>query len=395
MSQRRLSPTNAAVAPKARLLSALGGGRPAILPVAPLYLSLYLAKVRHETYAEEWRRRAELAGGTMGVTFEDELAVQREVWYSGYEVFAEAPDWLTLPIVGSRRPLEGCVVALEDEGACYWTSAAGMRHRLDLPFSDAVSPRWEATDPPRSAEEARARIPVPESRDIEEAGHLELARRLLAEVGETYALCWLTGSPYTAGYAHLGFQGLMLAMREQPEVLLAIAEAQLEVLLAWATAVRNAGVQVVFVEEWACGADLISPEHYRTFAWPFERELCRELRRLGFRTVFYFCGAIDDRLAELSGLEADALAFEESKKGWRVDIGEVRGTAGPERCLFGNLDVVRVRDGDREALRRDVRRQIDAAGSKAFVTSIGSPLTLDTPPHKVDWLIEAAREYES
>ena len=373
----------------------MGGGRPAVLPVAPLYLSLYLAKVRHETYAEEWRRRAELAGGAVAVTFEEELTVQREVWYGGYEVFAEAPDWLSLPIVGSRESLEGPLVALEDEGACYWTNAAGMRRRLDVPFSDAVSPQWEASDPPRSVEEARARMPVPEPRDIEEAGYLELARRLLAEVGDTYALCWLTGSPYTAGYAHLGFQGLMLAMREQPEVLVAIVERQLEAALAWARAVRNAGVQVVFVEEWACGADLISPEHYRTFAWPFERELCRGLGRLGFKTVLYFCGAIEDRLAELGGLGADALAFEESKKGWRVDIGQVRTMVGPGRCLFGNLDVVRVRDGGRETLQGDVRRQIDAAGPEAFVTSIGSPLTLNTPPQKVDWLMAAAREYRS
>ena len=394
MNRRRLGPaTQAAVAPKARLLSALGGGRPSVLAVAPLYLSLYLAKRRHEAYGREWRRRAEAGGGSVAVRFEDEVAVQREVWYQGYEVFAEPPDWLSAPPGGPRAFYEGCEIRLEDD-ACCRCDATGHRTRIDAPFSDASAPLWKVSDPPRTPGEIASRIDVPEPANLAEAGWFDLTRQLVAEVGEEYALYWSTGSPYTACYAYLGFEGMMLAMREQPEIMTAIAERRLQQVVAWAAAARNAGLELVFVEEWACGADLISPRDYRTFAWPFERDLCRELRRLGFRTVFYFCGSIDDRLAEIRQLEAEALAFEESKKGFKIDIGDVRREVGAERCLFGNLDVTRVRDADAETLRQEVFRQVEAAGPGAFVASTGSPLTLDTAPCRVDRLMATARSYQ-
>lgn len=382
-------PTGAGAAPSARLLAALEGRRTAVMPVAPLYMSLYLAGPRHDARARFWRERAEAAGGTLPVAREDYLAVEHAVWREGHDLLAEWPDWLHVPLVSSRRAIEECVVEVDDEG-CFWRGRHG-RQRLDAPFTNMAPCVWEADDPPRSGDEVRARVPVPDPAEVLASGCFDLARGLVGEVGETYALHWATSAPYPAAYRHLGFHGLMLAMRERPDVVLAIAERTLANTLAWATAARNAGLKLVFVEEWACGADLISPQDYLTFAWPFERDLCRGLRKLGFKTVLYFCGSIADRLDRLAGLEADALAFEESKKGWTVEIGAVRERLGPSRCLFGNLDVVLLRDGDARALDDEVARQIESAGPRGFVVSTGSPITLDTPPRQLDALIRAAR----
>ena len=379
------------LSPKGRLLAALDGRRPSIVPVAPLYLSLYLAGPRHEARARLWRERAEAAGGALPVTRQDYLAVEEAVWRHGYGLFAEWPDWLHLPHVAPRRATENCVVEVDDEG-CFWCDRHG-RGRLDTPFTNMAPCLWEVDQPPDSVHEVNARIPIADSDHLATSGSFELAQRLLGEVREEYAFYWSTGAPYPAAYRHLGFHGLMVAMRERPEIVIAIAERTLANTLVSAAAARTAGLEVAFVEEWACGADLISPGDYRTFAWPFERELCRGLKELGFRVVFYFCGSIQDRLDELARLDADALAFEESKKGWTVDIGAVREQLGPGRCLFGNIDAVLVRDGSPETLAAEVRRQIERAGPRSFVTSIGSPLTLDTAPEQLDALVHATHAY--
>jgi uroporphyrinogen-III decarboxylase len=377
------------MSPKARLFAALDGQQPPILPVAPLYMSLYLAGPRHDARARLWRERAEAAGGTRPVTREEYLEVEHAVWWEGYGRFAELPDWLHVPLLSPRHATEECVVEVDREG-CFWRGRYG-RQRLDAPFTNMAPCLWEADDPPASVDEVKARIPVSDADQLAASGGFDLAERLVSEMGERQALYWATGAPYPAAYRHLGFYGLMLAMRERPDIVLAIGERTLANTLAWAAAARNAGLELVFVEEWACGADLIGPADYHTFAWPFERDLCRGLRELGFRTVFYFCGSIADRLDRIAALEADALAFEESKKDWTVDIAAIRKELGPERCLFGNMDVVLLRDGSPDAVNREVQRQIESAGPGAFVVSLGSPVTLDTPPGQVDLLMRAAR----
>jgi uroporphyrinogen decarboxylase len=269
----------------------------------------------------------------------------------------------------------------------------GVRSRLDVPFSDQLAPLWEAGDPPTSAAEVRARMPVTSAEALRASGLHVLTEQLLEQTGGTHALYGSCSAPYPAVYNLLGFSGLMFAMREQPELVTVAAECSLAATVTYAEAARAAGLEVMFVEEWACSADLISPQDYAQFAWPFERDLCRELTRLGFATVFYFCGSIEDRLDKLAQLDVSALAFEESKKGFRIDLRAVRKAIGPERCLFGNLDVTLVRDLPAGPLLRVVDDLIRAAGPQAFVTSVGSPLTLDTPPAKVDLLMEAARSH--
>ena len=387
MSGAPLTADGLSPSPKRRLLAALEGGRSGTLSVAPLYMSLYLAKPRHEAYARLWREKAEAAGGSVEVTYEDYLAVERETWLEGYRLFAHAPDWLHTPTV-SGRGVEGATVEVTEEG-CFWVEASGERTQLDRPFSSMSAPLWEASAPPRSVADVEARMPLssPEALDA----NLKLASRLVEELCEEYALHAHISAPYPAAYAQLGFQGLMLAIRERPELVTAIAERRLAGCIAHGAAARRAGLEVMFIEEWACGADLVSPDDYLNFAWPFERDLCRALKQMGFRVVLYFCGSIQDRLQHLARLEADALALEESKKGWTVDIGDVRRQVGEGRCLLGNIDVVLLRDGGRDDIAAEVERQVRAAGPAAFVTSVGSPVTLDTPPGKVDLLMEAAR----
>ena len=85
---------------------------------------------------------------------------------------------------------------------------------------------------------------------------------------------------------------------------------------------------------------------------------------------------------------ADALAFEESKKGFVIDLREVRRVVGPARPLLGNLDVTLLRDGDAGTVRAAVTEQYRRAGP-LLAMSCGSPVTLDTPPAKLDLLVEA------
>ena len=82
---------------------------------------------------------------------------------------------------------------------------------------------------------------------------------------------------------------------------------------------------------------------------------------------------------------ANALAFEEEKKNIKIDLAEIRSVVGPEKTIFGNLDVTSLRDASREKVHALIAEQARAAGAP-FVASVGSPVIVDTPPERVSWV---------
>jgi len=183
---------------------------------------------------------------------------------------------------------------------------------------------------------------------------------------------------------------------DRPDLVRHAAERGLQQLAVTLDYYRALGVDCVFMEECLSSADLLSQRQYDEFVFPTTRAALEAVRAHGFKSVFYMCGDVMPRIDRVAELPFDAFAVEESKKGFVLEIGEVRRVLGPKPTLFGNIDVRLVRDGARGEIAREVRRQRTAAGTDGrFVLSIGSPFTLDTPPHKIDLLTEVTRELES
>jgi len=154
-----------------------------------------------------------------------------------------------------------------------------------------------------------------------------------------------------------------------------------------------AGVQYLWLEECLSSADLISPRDYERFAFATTGPYIAEAKRLGLTVVLYYCGDVMSRLPWLKRLGMDALAVEESKKGFSVDIADVIAEVGDTCCVFGNVDAVQVMlEGTRATIEAEVHRQL-RLGRQAggFVLCQGSPFTLDTPAEKVGWFTGCAR----
>ncbi|MGQ9730873.1 MAG: hypothetical protein ACUVX8_06305, partial [Candidatus Zipacnadales bacterium] len=173
-------------APRERFLTALHGQLPNIQPVAPLYLNLYLAGLRHAAQARLWRERAARSGGRFEVTYEEYLAVERAVWWEGYQLFSELPDWLAVPIVASRPNVEGSWIELTPAG-CLWHNPTGQCIHLEAPFTDNAAPLWEIDNPPRTVADVEALIPLTTAQTFIEAGTYALATQLTEQIGDEYA----------------------------------------------------------------------------------------------------------------------------------------------------------------------------------------------------------------
>lgn len=363
-------------------------GKPAdVVPFAPLYLDIYLrSRSLRLTFDRLWRLTEE---GPLSLGFESWLKLQLEIQLEVYSVFKEPHDWILLPRGITRRRVEGSKVKRENYSLVRETQA-GERvpiPREQPPFRQGIDKEIV----PRSRDDIDELLPRDTPKALLNDGYAELPRRFKRHITElAYIIC---GSPFLMAYPLLGFSGMMRTMVEEPSIFERLLSCLLEKQLANIELWKQMGAETLFVEEAFASRDIISEKHYEHFCFPFTRDLIKGIRDAGLSVVLYFTGDPTNRLGYLRELHPSALAFEESKKGFYIDIAEIRKELGYEECLFGNLDVALIERDGGSKIKREVERQIKQAGPGKFVLSVGSPPTPPTLPSKLDLLSRLAHSF--
>jgi len=389
--------------PVDRMRRALRGEAVDVLPAAPAYLSLFLADFERAYYIELYRRRMR-GRSVYPVVHEEDTRFRAEALYQSYGIFRVRPDWMEIDRGASRAWAERTeIVCREDGTLCYRDRLSGTEVPMDevpLPRGDGLpaptdAPRgdlWDLSAEWRDLEEVESRLPLLKSEELLARGDFDLPRQVVADYGERYFLSTVLDTPFSSAYDLLGFQGLMLVQHDRPELLHRLLERQLrraqEEMAAWA----NVGIHGVYVEEVFTGADMISPRSYDEFVFAYNQPYFHHLRSLGILSIHYVCGDVIPRLERIAGLEVDAIAVEESKKSFRIELAEVVERVAGRATVLGNIDTIRFGlHGTMEEMAAEVRRQA-AIGARArgFVVSTGSPFPPDTNPRLIDTLVATA-----
>jgi len=396
--------------PVSRLLN---GQAVSPVPVAPVYEGLGpLEDFRHRLWWRKWRDRLDQANTeVLPLDYQTYLAVELEIRTDILEGPYPPPTWMHLSENSSQEDVAGCAIVRRGE-ELYWLSEQGeaswiapsLRAKEEQLTAEKVyrwTMRWdEGGDPealdkvPQIPQHALQPIPEPASGQAEtwsRSTRYDAARALQARYRDRLALYVAYGTPFNNVWDVLGFQKTMYALVEQPKAMHRLLEERLPRPSARFTGERLLGAGVIHVEDCMSSADLISPEMYREFAFPYTKQMLEFFEKLGFRTVLYFSGNLMPLLNQLKELPFTALAFEEDRKGYGIDLAEVRRVMGPDRVLFGNIDASFVETASDEQVLAEVRRQIDVAGPDNFIVSPGSPMTPGTSLERVRLFLESTQ----
>lgn len=249
-------------------------------------------------------------------------------------------------------------------------------------------------DPPASQSDVERAIPLVDPARPERVaaeGRCELASRMLADFGAGLFPQSSVSSPLWQCYDIWGFEGLMMALVEQRELIRYACERHLANTLVGVRIAKAAGAMGIWIEE--CMLDMISPEDYRELVLPGLRAITDAIRAEGMKSIHYFCGNPARHWDCLLDSGADALSLEEGKKGFELGIEEVVERVSGRMTVLGNLDAIRVlQDGTDKELEREVRHQVSAgrANGSRFILSLGSPVTPGTPVSRVRRFCEMA-----
>ncbi len=301
-------------------------------------------------------------------------------------------DLLHVETFYSRQERENLKIDHRPEGVFLIDRANDKRQKLDPPVIGGWSRHGqiasvETTDLPQTPQELDDQV-LPtltfNARRNESDGSADLAHALIAERGSQLYPIAYADAPLWYFYELWGFEGMMIMIGGQPE----LAKRALPHFTARTLeAVREAAILgAAGILIWECFTDMISPQAYKTFSVPYLRQAVAECRSLGIKSIYSFSGNPAGKLDAILSIGADALAFEESKKDFVVDINELAGYIDGRCTLFGNLDAIGVlQDGSETQLRNAIAEQI-AAGRRnrnRFVVSLGSPVTPATPVERV------------
>ncbi len=384
------------------MLAALSGQRPAITPAAPCYLGLFLADFERAYYIEQYRRRLRGSGRCLVDHAEDTL-FRAQALCQSYGVFKVRPDWLEVHRGASRAWAERTAIVRQDGILYYEERASGRRvpmHEVPMPRGDAGLPGanpsttdlWDLSAGIQSVDDVDARLPIVSAAELLARGDFDLAKRVVADEGDHYFLATILDTPFSDAYDLLGFQGLMTIQHDRPDLLHHLLARKLaqtqEVMAAWAAT----GIHGVYVEEVFTGADTISPRSYDEYVFAYNQPYFRRLCALGLLPIYYACGDVVPRLERMAQLDVAAIAVEESKKTFRIDLRDVVDRVAGRAAVFGNVDAVHFGiHATMEEMAAEVRRQMRIGErARGFVVSTGSPFPLDTNPRQIDTLVAAA-----
>lgn len=318
------------------------------------------------------------------------------------DVITKTPqDWLCLPVCPPRAERETTAVEERPEGVFLVNRQNGREKKLVRPAvggwdAQGVSRHVRPARLPETSAEVDASIPLAGEFDAQQfvdSGRSDLAATLLDEFGRTLFPICHTASPLWSCYGQWGFEGMMRLIAQRPELVRRACERLLANNIRRIREGTALGAVGVWVEE--CMTDMINPAAFADVNVPVMRQLIDEVRALGMKSIYYYCGDPGGKWEYILSLGPDALALEESKKGFTIDIEDVVERVAGRCTVLGNLDAVGVlQEAGEEQLRAEVARQI-AAGRKTggrFIMSLGSPVTPGTPVERVRLYCELVHE---
>jgi hypothetical protein len=222
----------------------------------------------------------------------------------------------------------------------------------------------------------------------------DLPERLLSTLGKTKFPIRHVGSPLWVSASLLGYEQWFSVLGTEADSLYAGCRRILHNVLREVKCAAAQGCRAIFIEE--CLTDQIGPTLYHRYNHPLLRELTEAIRVAGMVSILYFCGNPWPVWPLLMDSGADALSFEESKKGFAIDIEDVVERVNGKKVVLGNLDVIEILEqGNRAQLDREIQRQL-AAGRRngcRFIMNTGSPITPGTSVARAREYVELVRRH--
>ncbi|MBI5442343.1 MAG: hypothetical protein HY900_14160 [Deltaproteobacteria bacterium] len=214
-------------------------------------------------------------------------------------------------------------------------------------------------------------------------GSIELAVRQAPHL----PVAVLFEGPFTTANRVFGIERTLKELIVAPDKVVACLEVIARALGRFAEEAKRRGASLVYMPDPMSTRDMISPNHYRRYAWTYQKAVFDAARQAGLRSMLHVCGHTKDRWPDMLAAGADGLSLDQV-----VEFQELRRHVGPGPVIAGNVDPVgtMLLRGP-EDVAADAARAFAAAGPDRFILMPGCGVPPGTPVENLRALVECGR----
>lgn len=197
-------------------------------------------------------------------------------------------------------------------------------------------------------------------------------------------------APFSLASMVRGSQELMTDLLVEAEKVHKLLEYCTKAGIQFINLMAETGAHMVSNGDSVAGPEMIPPEFYREFAFPYERKLVDEAHRLGLTYTLHICGDAEVILEDMVKTGADALELD-----YLTDIRKIYEHCHASTLMIGNLDPSGViKYGTPELVRQKTLELLEIyRGSPRLMVNAGCAIPPDTPPENIRTMIETTHHF--
>lgn len=327
--------------------------------------------------------------------YQFEFDVEKQLLWRSCVIDKLGQDWFTLPTYTPTEKRKRFFIVNKVDGVYCVDRLTGEEKKIEKPLIGGWNreKKIHSINPeiiPDTKKKIDLQIPKIDKKNFVDKD--ELIERLKERYGKELIALTYIGSPLWRCYSLWGFYNMMLMIKDKPQLVKYACKKYLEETILKIDSAKFLGAEIIWIEE--CLTDMISPEDFKEINVPIIKEITDYIREKGMKSIYYYCGNPGRKLNYILFCGMDAIAFEESKKNFSIDIEKIAEIINGKCTLLGNLDALFLEKCSEEELKEALKMQIKAGikNKYKFVISIGSPITPNTSIEKVKLYIDLSHK---
>lgn len=181
-----------------------------------------------------------------------------------------------------------------------------------------------------------------------------------------------------------------IAENKQPDKIHQLLDFCREASYRYAVAQIEQGAHATSIGDSSSGQDIISPKHYRQFAYPYVKKLVEDLKSKDIMLAYHICGNSTLIIEDMVSTGADIIEIDQ-----KADLQKSKDAAAGKSTLLGPVDPSTVMArGTPEMVEEKCREAIDILSpGGGFILGPGCALPATTPDENIFVMIETAKKY--
>jgi MtaA/CmuA family methyltransferase len=180
-----------------------------------------------------------------------------------------------------------------------------------------------------------------------------------------------------------------IALGEEEDLVHALLDYSRRVATRYAYALIESGGHSTSIGEPIAGPAMISPTHYRRYAWAEEHRMVSELKEHGIILHLHICGNTEAITEDFIATGAQVLEIDH-----KTDATTIKAASRNATCLLGNLDTGLLALGSASEVEQACRELIEICKpGGGFILGPGCAMAPATPADNIHALVESAKRY--